>query len=236
MLWPPNHQFVDVSVVGVTDPDGDPVAITITGITQDEALNVGVGEGNTCPDASGVGTATASLRAECCEGLGLPERAEREGGGDGRVYHVDFTADDGRNGRCTGTVTVCVPHDQGQGRVCGDQGPLDSSTGPTCVGACTSGCAIEMVIAQPVCTGESVPAPLLKRLDSAQQLVSQAAGTAGGKKAKRLMRKGIKALKQAVGIAAKAAKKGEISPACAASVAMEFRNAKAAADRWLHTR
>jgi len=223
MLWPPNHQFVDVSVVGVTDPDGDPVAITITGITQDEALN-GVGEGNTCPDASGVGTATASLRAE------------REGGGDGRVYHVGFTADDGRNGRCTGTVTVCVPHDQGQGRVCGDQGPLDSSTGPTCVGACTRGCAIEMVIAQPVCTGESVPAPLLKRLDSAQQLVSQAAGTAGGKKAKRLMRKGIKALKQATGLAAKAAKKGTISTTCAASVATEFSNAKTAADSWLRTR
>jgi len=224
MLWPPNHQFVDVSVVGVTDPDGDPVAITITGITQDEALNVGVGEGNTCPDASGVGTATGSLRAE------------REGGGDGRVYHVGFTADDGRNGRCTGTVTVCVPHDQGQGRVCGDQGPLDSSTGPTCVGACTSGCAIEMVIAQPVCTGESVPAPLRKRLDSAQQLVSQAAGTAGGKKAKRLMRKGIKALKQATGLAAKAAKKGTISTTCAASVAKEFSNAKTAADSWLRTR
>ena len=83
---------------------------------------------------------------------------------------------------------------------------------------------------------ESVPAPLLKRLDSAQQLVSQAAGTAGGKKAKRLMRKGIKALKQATGLAAKAAKKGTISTTCAASVATEFSNAKTAADSWLRTR
>src|SRR4029077_15755552 len=58
MPWPPNHQFVNVSVAGVMDSDGDPVAVTITGITQDEPLNGG-GEGNTCPDATGVGTATA---------------------------------------------------------------------------------------------------------------------------------------------------------------------------------
>jgi len=146
---------VDVSVVGVTDPDGDPVTITITGISQDEPLNRG-GSGNTCPEATGVGTATASLRAE------------REGGGDGRVYHLSFAADDGRGGRCTGTVTVCVPHDQGAGRVCVDQGPLVDSTGPTCVGACTSGCAIEMALSQPLCTGENMPATLVQRLDKAQ--------------------------------------------------------------------
>jgi len=223
MLWPPNHQFVDVSVVGVRDPDGDPVAITITGITQDEPFNGG-GSGNTCPDATGVGTATASLRAE------------REGSGDGRVYHINFAADDDRGGRCTGTLTVCVPHDQGAGRVCVDQGSLADSTGPTCVGACTSGCAIEMALSQPLCTGENVPATLGQRLNKAQELISQAAGTSGKQKAKKLMRRGIKALKQAVGMAAKAAKKGEISSACAASVATEFRNAKTGADRWLHTR
>jgi hypothetical protein len=214
---------VNVSVGGVTDPDGDPVAITITGITQDEALN-GVGQGNTCPDATGVGTATASLRAE------------REGGGDGRVYHLSFTADDGRGGHCTTTVTVCVPHDQGQGRVCVDQGPLVDSTGPTCVGACTGGCAIEMAVAQPVCTDENLPASLAQRLTSAQQLVAQAAGTSGKKKAKRLMRRGIKVLKQAAGIAAKDAKKGTISPGCAASIATEFGNAKTGANQWLRTR
>jgi len=223
MLWPPNGQFVNVSVVGVTDPDGDSVAITITDITQDEPLN-GEGEGNTCPDASGVGTATASLRAE------------REGGGDGRVYHISFAADDGRGGRCTGTVTVCVPLDQGQGGVCVDQGPLADSTGPTCVGACTGGCAIEMALAQSVCTGENVPAKVVQRLDKAQQLISQAAATTGKKKAKNLMRKGIKIAKHTVGIAARAAKKGTISSDCAKAVATEFNDAKAGADHWLRTR
>jgi len=116
-LWPPNHKFADVSVTGVTDPDGDPVTITITGISQDEPLN-GLGDGDTCPDASGVGSAVAKLRAE------------RSGTADGRVYHMSFNASDGRGGECAGEATVCVPHDQRPGHTCGDQGPLVSSTGP----------------------------------------------------------------------------------------------------------
>ena len=49
---------------------------------------------------------------------------------DGRVYHLNFTASDGRGGQCTGTTGLCVPHDQRPGHVCIDQGPLYSSTGP----------------------------------------------------------------------------------------------------------
>src|SRR5438132_8024004 len=49
-------------------------------------------------------------------------RAERNGEGDGRVYHVGFLADDGRGGQCRGTVTVCVPRDQGRGSTCVDEG------------------------------------------------------------------------------------------------------------------
>ena len=39
MLWPPNHKFVDVMVLGVTDPDGDPIVITIDSIFQDELVD-----------------------------------------------------------------------------------------------------------------------------------------------------------------------------------------------------
>ena len=115
--WPPNHDFRQTLIEGVTDPDGDPIMITITEVFQDEPLD-GPGSGNTCPDAAGVGTDVALLRAE------------RSGGGDGRVYHVTFRAEDGRGGECTGTVEVCQPHDQGQGIECVDQGPLFDSTGP----------------------------------------------------------------------------------------------------------
>jgi hypothetical protein len=125
-LWPPNHRFENIGVVGVTDPDGDPITITIDAIEQDEpVLANGQGAGQTAPDGTGVGTDTASVRAERNGNPNTP--------GDGRVYHISFTAEDGRGGLCTGAVTVCVPHDQGPGHECVDGGPLfDSSAGPAC--------------------------------------------------------------------------------------------------------
>lgn len=111
-LWPPNHKFVDVGIVGVTDPDGDPITITITGITSDEptATAKGAGGAKHAPDADGVGTDTAGLRAER-SGSGLEKGESGAGPGNGRVYEISFTADDGRGGECEGTVQVKVPHD-----------------------------------------------------------------------------------------------------------------------------
>src|SRR5207244_2712654 len=92
-LWPPDDRLVPITIGGVADPDGDHVSLTITAITQDEPLG---GQGNTCPTGFGIDRPTAMLRAE------------RNGAGDGRVYHVGFRADDGRGAQCRGTVTVCV--------------------------------------------------------------------------------------------------------------------------------
>jgi hypothetical protein len=117
ILWPPNNQFVPVQVLGVTDPDGDPITITITGIKQDEPVNT-VGDGNFTPDGKGVGTDTAQLRAERSGTAKVP--------GNGRVYHVYFTASDGRGGVCTGKVLVAVPHDIKKPAV--DGGALFDST------------------------------------------------------------------------------------------------------------
>jgi len=120
-LWPPNHKFVPIGISGVTDPDGDPVSITVDSIRQDEPVKEGgTGSGNTCPDATGVGTSTAQVRAERAGNKKVP--------GDGRVYHIGFTADDGMGGTCKGEVLVCVPHDQGQGSTCVDGGALFDST------------------------------------------------------------------------------------------------------------
>lgn len=52
-------------------------------------------------------------------------RVERSAQGDGRVYRIGFTADDGNGGNggtCEGVVRTCVPHDQGQGNDCVDGG------------------------------------------------------------------------------------------------------------------
>ncbi len=121
IIWPPNHKLVPVSVVGVTDPDGDAVTITITSIRQDEPVN-GVADGDTSPDGTGVGSSTAQVRAERAGSPKVP--------GNGRVYHIGFKAIDGKGGACSGIVKVGVPHDQGQGDVPVDGGPLYDSTLP----------------------------------------------------------------------------------------------------------
>ena len=112
-LWPTNQKFVPINVVGVTDPDGDAVTITVDAIFQDEPV------GRSTPDGTGIGTSTANVRAERTGTPSVP--------GDGRVYRIFFTADDGNGGQCSATVTVCVPHDQ-QDATCVDQGPLFDST------------------------------------------------------------------------------------------------------------
>lgn len=54
-------------------------------------------------------------------------RAERDGGSNGRVYQVSFTAADGPDGVCTGTVTVGVPKSRRQTPV--DDGQAYDSAG-----------------------------------------------------------------------------------------------------------
>ena len=113
-LWPPNHKYQSISINGVTDPDGDTITTAVNYIKQDEPVN-GLGDGDTSPDA----TITP-----------LQVRAERSGTGNGRVYQIGFTAQDGKGGKCEGAVKVCVPHDQGKGKVCVDDGPQYDSTKP----------------------------------------------------------------------------------------------------------
>lgn len=115
MLWPPNHQFAPVSILGVTDPEGAPVAITITGILQDEPTN-SLGDGDTAPDATGLGTETAQLRAE------------RSGEGNGRVYLINFEARDDQGGLSSGFVTVGAPRNRVNGNIPLNDGFLFDST------------------------------------------------------------------------------------------------------------
>ena len=94
-LWPPNHKFITITLQGITDPDGDALTLNIAGISQDEPVNA-AGVGNTGPDAIIVGDQ-------------VQLRSERAAKGNGRVYSIYFTADDGVD-QCTGSVSVSVPH------------------------------------------------------------------------------------------------------------------------------
>jgi probable HAF family extracellular repeat protein len=114
VLWSPMHQFVPVVVMGVTDPDGDAMTITVTDVTQDEPVN-GKGDGNTGPDAM-IQAGAASVRAE------------RSRTGNGRVYQISFRAEDNKGGSCTGEVTVGVPHSMKGGMTAIDDGQNYDST------------------------------------------------------------------------------------------------------------
>jgi len=87
--------------------------LAITGIRQDEPTDTR-GMRNFTPDGRGVGTPMAEVRAESW------------GGGDGRVYHIGFQAQDDQGLSCTGTVQVGVPHDQHHNII--DGGALYDST------------------------------------------------------------------------------------------------------------
>ena len=116
-IWPANNKFVPVNITGVTDPDGDPVTITITSIMQDEPVDT-VGDGQFVPDGKGIGTDIAEVRAERSGTAKVP--------GNGRVYTIGFTVSDGKGGECSGTVKVGVPHDVKDTPV--DDGALYDST------------------------------------------------------------------------------------------------------------
>jgi len=159
----------------------------------------GDGDGNSCPDAAGVGTSTATVRSE------------RSGQGDGRVYHIAFTATDGRGGACTGEVLVCVRHDHRPDGVCGDGGPLfDSTAGvtpcppETCSPA--DSCVPDDESLRPhECDGADVPANVERRVDKARHLLARA-DHAKGRKEKRLRLRAARHLRRAATVAAHSGK------------------------------
>ena len=87
----PNKHFRDAFLRGIRDPDGDPMTLDVTGITQDEPVG---GE----PDARLTGAPDK-----------VQVRAERDPRGDGRVYRIAFRAADDHGGACEGVITVGVP-------------------------------------------------------------------------------------------------------------------------------
>ncbi len=109
MLWPPNHKLVTVALEDCAalvdecpienDPSIASLDAFITSITSDEAVEVGGG---------GDGS-TKGFDMEIIDDTTVAVRAERQGGGDGRVYRVHYETGDGVLGSCE----IHVPHDQG---------------------------------------------------------------------------------------------------------------------------
>ncbi|MFE8597547.1 FG-GAP-like repeat-containing protein [Archangium violaceum] len=115
-LWPPNHKYVDVSLADcaapATDACGNPLPLERYGrilrVTSDEVEDAnGNGDGRTCEDMVLV-TGSSSVQL----------RAEREGGGDGRIYTLHYAVTNDAGVSIQSSCRVHVPHDQsGRGAV-----------------------------------------------------------------------------------------------------------------------
>jgi len=138
-IWPPNKEFVPIHIIGITDPDGDPLVITITSIYQDEPL-----KGNT-PTGTGLGTDTAIVLSD------------RDGNGNGRVYHIYFSVSDGMGGTCQGKVRVGVFDNQGGGGLDPiDGGSLYDSTLSTASASLPQPYALALVFSGPLASAVAI--------------------------------------------------------------------------------
>lgn len=96
ILWPPNHQMVPVAVTVTATDGGDPNPISrIISVTSNEA---GTGQ-----------------QYQITGDLTVDLRAERNGGGNGRIYTITVRCTDMSNNSSTRTVTVRVPKSRSDG-------------------------------------------------------------------------------------------------------------------------
>jgi uncharacterized repeat protein (TIGR01451 family) len=116
-LWPPNHQYINVTVSNLVasasdgcDSGVDLSDVFISKVTSDEVEN-GNGDGNTSNDI---------VIAANCKSVQL--RSERDGGGNGRVYTITFKVRDAAGNTTTATAKVTVPKNQGNNGAAVDSG------------------------------------------------------------------------------------------------------------------
>ncbi len=105
-LWPPNHKYrrVDLSqcIGAIEDACHGPLSLASAQITccASDEPDDGDGDGNTSNDCVIVDHDSVDLRAE------------RAGGGDGRVYTIAYTVTDPSGNTTSQTCSVGVPHSQ----------------------------------------------------------------------------------------------------------------------------
>jgi hypothetical protein len=122
-LWPPDHKYATVNVTDMVasasdlcDPSVNINSVVIASVTSDEPENT-AGDGNTLNDI---------VITPGCKSVQL--RAERMGGGNGRVYTITFKVTDSSGNSTTATAKVTVPKSQ-NGSPAIDDGPMYTVNG-----------------------------------------------------------------------------------------------------------
>jgi len=106
VLWPANHKMVEVTVaVEATDNSSQSLICLVVDVTCNETIND--------PEDSGTEPDWNFIEDNP---LAVLLRAERTGGGDGRVYTIHVGCMDASGNTTTATVDVTVPHDQSKGK------------------------------------------------------------------------------------------------------------------------
>jgi hypothetical protein len=104
-LWPPNHKLVDVTVtVALADEGAGPAGFVLLEASSSEPDDAG-GDGNTTGDVAGFDVGTPDTSGWL--------RAERQGGGPGRVYTLRYGGADRAGHEAACAAHVVVPHDRG---------------------------------------------------------------------------------------------------------------------------
>jgi len=102
-LWPPNHMLWDVHAMMTAEDVCSDVTVSLVSVTSNEPDN-GLGDGDTENDIQGVDLGM--------EDYDFQLRAERAGGGSGRVYTIVYSVVDEAGNESEAAGEVVVPHDQ----------------------------------------------------------------------------------------------------------------------------
>ncbi len=98
VLWPANHKMVAV-IINYTASDNCGAVTCTLSVASNEPIN-GTGDGDTSPDWT------------IQDAHHLMLRAERSGGGSGRIYTITINCTDGAGNSASQTVLVTVPHNK----------------------------------------------------------------------------------------------------------------------------
>jgi len=139
-LWPPNHRLVPVTATVEASDLCTGVVVMLSSVSSNEADD-GEGDGNTINDIQNAEVGTADLE--------LRLRAERAGGGNGRVYTATYTASDGMGNTSSATGYASVPHDLG-----GVTDPLDLAVEQSPVGSVVRWSAVAGALSYDVVRGD----------------------------------------------------------------------------------